>query len=156
MTCGEIEAYAKQVPEGADDCKYFRDRGMAECGCTDVFTAEPNVVPDDSTYPPTVYTDDPTFVPTFEPSTEPTFAVTNGPTTTKATSESGNGSSTATSAPTKNTDEASSAPTASPTNDVQPRANLQFLKDSSEASSKVATVFWLGITSAAVALAWCY
>ena len=156
MTCGEIEAYAKQVPEGADDCKYFRDRGMAECGCTDVFTAEPNVVPDDSTYPPTVYTDDPTFVPTFEPSTEPTFAVTNGPTTTKATSESGNGSSTATSAPTKNTDEASSAPTASPTNDVQPRANLQFLKDSSEASAKVATVFWLGITSAAVALAWCY
>lgn len=163
MTCGEIEAYAKQIPEDTNDCKYFRDQGMVECGC--VFTAEPNVLPDNSTNPPTIFTDDPTFVPTFEPSLEPTLPVTSEP-TTKGT-ENGTGSptlimgveATASEAPTKKPtvlpDDKSSAPTASPTDDVQARINLQFSQESSEASAKVVTVFWLGITVFSVAFAWC-
>ena len=165
MTCGEIEAYAKQIPEDATDCKYFRDQGMIECGCA--LTAEPNVLPpSDSTSPPTIFTDDPTFVPTFEPSMEPTFSVTSKP-TTKGTPENGNGGPTATKgvaaaatdAPTKSPtekpdDSTTSAPTAGPTNDVQPRINLPFLQDSSEASTRIGTVFWLGVTSIAIAFAW--
>ena len=165
MTCGEIEAYANQIPEDAKDCKYFRNQGKVECGCA--LTAEPNVLPpDDSTSPPTVFTDDPTFVPTFEPSMEPTFPVTSEP-TTKGTPENGNGGPTATKgvaaavtdaptkSPTENPDDSTTSdPTAGPTDDVQPRINLPFLQDSSEASTRIGTVFWLGVTSIAIAFAW--
>ena len=158
MTCGDIEAYAKQIPEDAKDCKYFRNQGMVECGCA--LTAEPNVLPpDDATSPPTVFTDDPTFVPTFEPSVEPTFPVTSEP-TTKGTPENSTGGPTAimgvsvTEKPTALPGSTTIAPTASPTDDVQPRINLQFLQDSSEAPKRVGTVLWLGVTSVAIAFAW--
>lgn len=162
MTCGEIEAFAKNILEDTDDCAYFRDRGMIDCGC---LTAEPNLVPDDSTPEPTSY--EPTFEPTGELTLEPTpsakdastDAPTEGITVTKETSNPT--LETITSVPSKEPTKlpSSPAPTAgtisaiatdAPTKSVEVSINKQnTVQDTSAASgnSSNLAVLWLGITS---------
>mmetsp|Transcript_23674 Transcript_23674/g.48994 ORF Transcript_23674/g.48994 Transcript_23674/m.48994 type:complete len:327 (+) Transcript_23674:555-1535(+) len=149
MTCGEIEDYAKNVLENTDDCTYFRDRGMIDCGC---LVAEPNDPPtDDSLTPePTSFT----YEPTNEPTTEPTAEMTGSPTvegTTPLEETSNPTLVVVTSEPSKEpTSSAGPTATDAPTDSTELSLNIQNAeKDASDASgrSSKTAVLWLGITS---------
>jgi len=86
MTCRQFSQQAVFYTEGTDECKFFRDQALIDCGCGATLTDSPTYAP--TKYPSRSPTEHPTSAPTQFPTNVPTVTPTQFPTSNPTQSNS--------------------------------------------------------------------